>query len=61
MAFNPEQYKEMSQQIETVRKEIGKFIVGQTEAIDFTIYSILANGTLIANAAIITIPICVPY
>ena len=47
MAFNPEQYKEMSQQIETVRKEIGKFIVGQTEAIDFTIYSILANGHLL--------------
>ena len=47
MAFNAEQYKEMSQKIETVRKEIGKFIVGQTEAIDFTIYSILAGGHLL--------------
>lgn len=47
MAFDAEQYKEMNQKIEIVRQEIGKFIVGQTEAIDFSIYSILADGHLL--------------
>lgn len=44
MAYTPEQYTEMSHQLQIVREEIGKFIVGQKEAVDFTIYAILADG-----------------
>lgn len=42
--FTEEQYIEMSQQLQKVKEEIGKFIVGQEEAIEYTIYSILADG-----------------
>lgn len=44
MPFTPEQFKEMSEQLGTVKEEIGKFIVGQQEAVEFSIYSILADG-----------------
>lgn len=44
MSYTPEQFTEMSQTLHEVRKEIGRFIVGQQEAVDFTIYSILADG-----------------
>lgn len=42
--FSEEQYIEMSQQLQKVKEEIGKFIVGQEEAIEYTLYSILADG-----------------
>ncbi|TSI11698.1 MoxR family ATPase [Lysinibacillus sp. BW-2-10] len=44
MAFSEQQYGEMSAQLQQVKQEISKFIVGQEEAIDYTIYSILADG-----------------
>jgi len=44
MAFSEEQYIEMSQQLVAVKNEISKFIVGQEEAIDYTLYSVLADG-----------------
>ena len=47
MAFEAKQYEEMSEQIAKVREEIGKFIVGQKEAIDFSLYAILADGHLL--------------
>ena len=47
MAFEAKQYEEMSEQISNVREEISKFIVGQNEAIDFSLYSILADGHLL--------------
>jgi MoxR-like ATPase len=47
MSFEAKQYEEMSEHIAQVREEIGKFIVGQTEAIDFSLYSILAGGHLL--------------
>lgn len=42
--FSEEQYVEMSNQLQTVKEEISKFIVGQEEAIEYSIYSILADG-----------------
>ena len=47
MSFEAKQYEGMSEQIAQVREEIGKFIVGQKEAIDFSLYSILADGHLL--------------
>lgn len=44
MAFEAKQYEEMSAHIERVKEEIGKFIVGQEEAVNYTIYAILAGG-----------------
>ncbi|WP_203246068.1 AAA family ATPase [Sporosarcina beigongshangi] len=44
MPFTPEQFEEMSGKLETVKEEIGKFIVGQKEAVEFSLYSILADG-----------------
>ncbi|MFC4409381.1 AAA family ATPase [Chungangia koreensis] len=44
MSYTPEQFTEMSERLHSIRKEIGRFIVGQHEAVDFTIYSILADG-----------------
>lgn len=44
MTFTPEQFKEMSEKLGTVTNEIEKFIVGQEEAIEFALYSILADG-----------------
>ncbi|MFC5542724.1 MAG: MoxR family ATPase [Bacilli bacterium] len=34
----------MAEQLQRVREEIGKFIVGQEEAIEYTLFSILADG-----------------
>jgi MoxR-like ATPase len=34
----------MSQRLNQVKQEIGQFIVGQQEAVDFTLYSVLADG-----------------
>lgn len=44
MAFEAKQYEDMSGFILQVKEEIGKFIVGQEEAVDYTIYAILADG-----------------
>lgn len=44
MSFSPEQFEEMSSRLTEVREEIGKFIVGQQEAVEFSLYSILADG-----------------
>lgn len=44
MTFSEQQYSEISQELQNVKAEIGKFIVGQEEAIEFTLYSILADG-----------------
>ncbi|MFC5602904.1 AAA family ATPase [Sporosarcina koreensis] len=44
MSFSPEQFEEMSKTLAEVREEIGKFIVGQQEAVEFSLYSILADG-----------------
>lgn len=44
MSFSPEQFEEMSSTLAEVREEIGKFIVGQQEAVEFSLYSILAEG-----------------
>ena len=44
MAFSEQQYSEISHELQQVKQEIKKFIVGQEEAIDFTLYSILADG-----------------
>lgn len=44
MLFTPKHYDEMSQHLNEVKQEIGQFIVGQQEAIDYTIYSVLADG-----------------
>ncbi|MEK4711469.1 MULTISPECIES: AAA family ATPase [Sporosarcina] len=44
MPFTPEQFEEMSGKLGLVKEEIGKFIVGQQEAVEFSIYSILADG-----------------
>lgn len=39
-----EQFTEMSKRLQEVREEIGRFIVGQEEAIEFSLYAILADG-----------------
>lgn len=44
MAFNEQQYEQMSKALLTVKEEIGKFIVGQEEAVEYTLYAILADG-----------------
>lgn len=44
MAFSEQQYEEMSHKLQQVKEEIGKFIVGQQEAVEYTIYTILADG-----------------
>lgn len=44
MAYTAEQYIEMSSRLQEVREEIMQFIVGQEEAIDFSLYAILADG-----------------
>ena len=44
MAFNEQQYSKISEQLQQVKHEISKFIVGQEEAIEFTLYSVLADG-----------------
>lgn len=42
--FSEQQYMEMSNQLKAVKEEIGKFIVGQEEAVEYSLYSILADG-----------------
>ncbi|EPD51992.1 hypothetical protein HMPREF1210_01344 [Paenisporosarcina sp. HGH0030] len=44
MSFTPTNYEEMSQRLNEVKQEIGQYIVGQQEAVDFTLYSVLADG-----------------
>ncbi|QTD42477.1 MoxR family ATPase [Sporosarcina sp. Te-1] len=44
MSFTPEQFGEMSSKLSAVKDEISTFIVGQQEAIDFSLFSILADG-----------------
>lgn len=44
MAYTAEQYEQTSKYLEQVRQEIGHYIVGQEETIDFTLYAILADG-----------------
>lgn len=44
MPFTPEQFEEMSGKLGLVKEEIGKLIVGQKEAVEFSLYSILADG-----------------
>ncbi|RNF40747.1 AAA family ATPase [Planococcus salinus] len=39
-----EQFTDMSKRLQDVREEIGRFIVGQEEAIEFSLYAILADG-----------------
>ena len=52
MSFSPEQFEEMSNRLAEVREEIGKFIVGQQEAVEFSLYAILADGhALLGRAA----------
>ncbi|MCJ1907091.1 AAA family ATPase [Planococcus ruber] len=44
MAYTPEDFKEMSNRLQDVKDEIGKFIVGQDQAVEFSLYAILADG-----------------
>ncbi|WP_277587243.1 AAA family ATPase [Psychrobacillus antarcticus] len=44
MTFTTEDYINMSKRLDDVRTEIGKFIVGQKEAVEFSIYCVLADG-----------------
>ena len=44
MAFSEQQYYEISEELQLVKKEISKFIVGQEEAVEYILYSILADG-----------------
>lgn len=44
MAVTAEQFTEMSTILQQVREEIGRFIVGQEEAVEFSLYAILSDG-----------------
>ncbi|SOC44925.1 AAA family ATPase [Ureibacillus acetophenoni] len=44
MAYSEQDYQEISEQLQQVKSEINRFIVGQEEAISYTLYSILADG-----------------
>lgn len=44
MAYTAEQFTRMSSRLQEVREEIKQFIVGQEEAIDFSLYAVLADG-----------------
>ncbi|WP_337983283.1 AAA family ATPase [Lysinibacillus sp. C5.1] len=44
MAFTEQQYVEMGTKLQQVKDEIHRFIVGQEEAIDYTLYAVLADG-----------------
>ncbi|SDM48616.1 MoxR-like ATPase [Psychrobacillus sp. OK028] len=44
MTFTTEDYMNMSRRLDDVRTEIGQFIVGQKEAVEFSIYCVLADG-----------------
>lgn len=42
--MNEQPYEAVGQQLQAVRQEIQQFIVGQQEAVDFTLYAMLADG-----------------
>ncbi|MGI2327365.1 AAA family ATPase [Planococcus sp. YIM B11945] len=44
MTVTPDQFTKMSKRLQEVQTEIGRFIVGQEEAIEFSLYAILADG-----------------
>ncbi|TAA72146.1 AAA family ATPase [Planococcus salinarum] len=44
MTVTAEQFTEMSSKLQQVREEIGRFIVGQEEAVEFSLYAILSDG-----------------
>jgi len=44
MAYSEQDYQEISEQLQQVKSEISRFIVGQEEAIQYSLYSILADG-----------------
>ncbi|WP_422123667.1 AAA family ATPase [Planococcus sp. X10-3] len=44
MTVTAEQFTEMSSKLQQVKDEIGRFIVGQDEAVEFSLYSILSDG-----------------
>ncbi|WP_033541330.1 AAA family ATPase [Planococcus sp. CAU13] len=44
MAVTAEQFTEMSTKLQQVREEISRFIVGQEEAVEFSLYAILSDG-----------------
>jgi len=44
MTFTTEDYVNISKRLDEVRAEIGSFIVGQKEAVEFSIYCVLADG-----------------
>ncbi|WP_144509436.1 MoxR family ATPase [Bacillus sp. FJAT-22090] len=44
MTFTTEDYVNISKRLEEVRAEIGTFIVGQKEAVEFSLYCVLADG-----------------
>lgn len=44
MTYTTEDYMDMSKRLDDVRTEIGQFIVGQKEAVEFSIYCVLADG-----------------
>lgn len=44
MAFTEQQYQEMCTNLKQVKAEIHRFIVGQEDAIDYTLYAVLADG-----------------
>lgn len=44
MTYTIDQFTEMSQLLQEVKGEIGRFIVGQENAVEFSLYAILADG-----------------
>lgn len=44
MTVTAEQFTEMSSKLHQVKEEIGRFIVGQEEAVEFSLYAILSDG-----------------
>ncbi|HSJ37258.1 MAG TPA: MoxR family ATPase [Planococcus sp. (in: firmicutes)] len=44
MTVTAEQFTDMSSKLQRVREEIGRFIVGQEEAVEFSLYAILSDG-----------------
>lgn len=44
MTYTPEQFEDMSNKFALAKDEISKFIVGQSEAIDYTVLAMVAGG-----------------
>lgn len=44
MTYTPEQFEDMSKKFALAKDEISKFIVGQSEAIDYTVLAMVAGG-----------------